>query len=231
MINNNLVDLSQYTVDDGPEYGVYVRFAYTKKPRSKNKQLNAYWTTDFAQEFTDAKSFGNIKPIEYPGSQSFLNLIKDLITKERYVHIYVENSTIAKDPTGFKKLEQYLNRYKKNRGDLNWEFGDPVRKSDVTNIQPKTIPTSSEINPQRKKEYQQELLNAIRADKELYAKYSSVDNNTRIEIQNAGLQLLAKGVDSFSVVQDLKDMLSTNSNISENYRIRKIINLLNRLES
>lgn len=231
MINNNLVDLSQYTVDDGPEYGVYVRFAYTKIPRSKNKQLNAYWTTDLAQEFSDAKSFGNVKPIEYPGSQSFLNLIKDLITKERYVHIYVENSTIAQDPEGFKKLEKYLNRYKKNREDLNWEFGDPVRKSNLTNIQPKTIPTSSEINPQKKKEYQQELLDAIRADKELYTKYSSIDTNTRMQLQNTGLQLLAKGVDSFTVVQDLKDMLSINSNISENYIIRKIINVLNKLES
>lgn len=114
MINNNLVDLSKYTVDDGQEYGVYVRFAYTKIPRSKNKQLNAYWTHDLSQEFSDAKSFGNVKPIEYPSSQSFLNLIKDLITKERYVHIYVETSIIAQDPAGFKKLEKYLNRYKKN---------------------------------------------------------------------------------------------------------------------
>lgn len=231
MINNNLVDLSQYTVDDGPEYGVYVRFAYTKIPRFKNKQLNAYWTHDLSQEFSDAKSFGNVKPIEYPSSQSFLNLIKDLITKERYVHIYVETSTIAKDPAGFKKLEQYLNRYKKNRGDLNWEFGDPVTRSDLSNTQPKTIPTSSDINPQKKKEYQQELLNAIRADKELYSKYTSMDVATRTEIQNVGLKLLAKGVDTFSIIQDLKDVLDINSKISESARIRKIINILNRLES
>lgn len=52
-----------------------------------------------------------------------------------------------------------------------------------------------------------------------------------MQLQNTGLQLLAKGVDSFSVVQDLKDMLSINSNISENHRIRKIINVLNKLES
>lgn len=225
--NFNLNDLSQYTVDDGPEYGVFIRFKHVPIPRSRKKTLYAYWTHDLAPDFNDAQRFGTIRDVKNPGSIEFLNLVKELIKKEGYVHIYVEDSTIAQDPEEFKKLEKYLDRYKKNRGDINWEFGDPVSQEPTPQIQPKNIPTTAEINPQKKKEYQQELLNAIRADRDLYAKYSSVDNNTRMQMQDAGLQMLAKGVDSYTVVQDLKDVFNINSSMSESSKIRKIINTLN----
>jgi len=221
---------------DQGEYGVYLRFEFVLDPTTKKNQIWAYWTHDFTPDFSDAKQFGTIQKIPGVLSTEFNRLLDNLIEKEKYVHIYVDSETLAKDQESFKKLENFLEQWYTGSEELNWEFGSPRQISqEPINVAPKEVKSPS-VSPEKYKEYQEQIIKQIRQSKTLYNKYTAASVDSRKKAQDIGIDALARGYDVYSAMEEVTDFLDTVAPLKEGNMpsqptdIRKLMNVLNELE-
>ena len=225
---------------DQEEYGVYLKFKVDVNPATKQPTTYIYWTHDFIMNFDDAKNLGTVEKVDFPGSIKFFNILGRLENQEKYVHIYVDNTSMAADPVNFNKLKSYLENNEANSETIGWEFGDPVTPRDTTASLPTKELKPVSLSKEKFAEFQQKLMDQIRKTRSVFNKYISADTAARIRAQKVGIDALAAGDDVISAVNDVSEFLDTTSPISSeevnqmkessNQNIRKLLDVLNELE-
>lgn len=226
--------------DPGDEYGVLLKFKVFVNPKTKTKETHAFWSHDYILDYEDAKKFGTVKNIRFPGSFEFYKLLDELETQEGYVHIYVSDKNLAADPENFNKLKNYLENNLADSETVGWEFGDPKIPQAPITVAPKKEIAPVSLSKEKFNQFQQEILDQIRKTKPLFGKYMAVDSGGRIQALKVGIDSLAVGYDIITAMEEVEEFLDTLTPVSaekldqmkesSNQRIRKLLDVLNELE-
>lgn len=222
------------------EFGVILKFKVFVDSTTKTKETHAFWVHDFNLEYEDAKKFGTVKNIKFPGSFEFYRLLSELEEREGYVHIYVSNQNLAADPENFNKLKNYLENNLSDSETVGWEFGDPIPPRSEINVEPKKEIPAVSVSKEKFNQYQQEILDQIRKTRSIFNKYMAIDSGGRIQALKIGIDSRAAGNDIFSAMEDVEEFLNSLTPASSgeinqikessNQRIRKLLDILNELE-
>jgi hypothetical protein len=184
----------QYVPDD--DAGVALRFEVDKHPATGNPVVFAYWTHSKTPSFADAKGLGTIQSVGEVYSPQTTALITRLIQDEGAVMVLIGPKIAKQFPKEVKNLEKWVQKKEDKagyEGFLYFEYDDEAPAKPASNAVA-AAPTAA-LNIPNAVELQQQIMVALRKDKELYSRYEAASSAQRKAALDAAVKYFYKAKD------------------------------------